>query len=164
MEDKAFELLEKMYGELISFKTDVNKRFNGVEKEIKELKETQRLTQSDVKELKETQRLTQSDVKELKETQRLTQSDVKELKENQKLIQTQFKEHGAILGSLKIAAEFNKADMDNVTHEVVKLSGEMKAEFKETNGKIDALSNDLTVVEAITGKNMTDIAHLKLIK
>jgi hypothetical protein len=104
------------------------------------------------------------DIKELNENQRLTQNDVRELKENQKLTQTQFKEHGAILGALKITAEFNKADMDKLTHEVVKLSGEMKAEFKETNGKINALSNDLTVVEAITGKNMTDIAHLKLIK
>lgn len=34
MEDKTFELLEKMYGELLSLKTDVNKRFDGVEKRL----------------------------------------------------------------------------------------------------------------------------------
>ena len=32
--DKTFELLEKMYGELISFKTDTNKKFDGVEKRL----------------------------------------------------------------------------------------------------------------------------------
>ncbi|MBZ9624550.1 hypothetical protein G9F71_016990 [Clostridium sp. FP2] len=67
------------------------------------------------------------------------ESDIKELKETQKLTQNGVKEHDAILGSLKTASEFHKADMDKLTHEVVKLSGEMKAEFKETNGKIDAL-------------------------
>ena len=34
MEDKTFELLEKMYGELLSFKTNVNERFDGVEKRL----------------------------------------------------------------------------------------------------------------------------------
>ena len=32
------------------------------------------------------------------------------------------------------------------------------------NSKLDTLSKDLNVVEVVTGKNMTDIAHLKAVK
>jgi len=34
----------------------------------------------------------------------------------------------------------------------------------EINGKLNELSTSLTVVEAVAGKNMTDIANLKLVK
>ena len=34
----------------------------------------------------------------------------------------------------------------------------------ELNGKIDSLSKDITVVEAVAGKNMLDIANIKLVK
>lgn len=35
MEDKAFQLLEKMYGELIEFKKETNDRFDRIENEVK---------------------------------------------------------------------------------------------------------------------------------
>lgn len=34
----------------------------------------------------------------------------------------------------------------------------------EINGKLDELTTGLTVVEAVTGKNMADIANIKLVK
>lgn len=34
MEDKTFDLLSKIYGELTEFKTDTAKRFNGIDKRL----------------------------------------------------------------------------------------------------------------------------------
>ena len=92
------------------------------------------------------------------------QGDIKSMQGEIKLVQTQLKGHGGILDSLKTASEFHKADTDKLSHQVEGLACEMKAGFKEINAKIDGLSSDFTVVEAITGKNMTDIAHLKAVK
>ncbi|MBU3144186.1 hypothetical protein [Clostridium sp. CF012] len=80
------------------------------------------------------------------------------------LVKIQLKEHGEMLNSLKVASEFHKADIDNLTHEVVNMSGELKAEIKETNLKIDTIAKDLSFVELATGKNITDIAYLKYAK
>ena len=43
------------------------------------------------------------------------------------LIHSQLKEHSAILGALQYASEVHKADMDNPTHQVSGVSGEVKA-------------------------------------
>ena len=44
-----------------------------------------------------------------------------------RLIHNQVKEHGAILGALQHASEVHKADIDNLTHRVAGVSGEVKA-------------------------------------
>jgi chromosome segregation ATPase len=92
------------------------------------------------------------------------QGDVSQIQGDMKLVKTQLKEHGEILNSLKVASEFHKADIDNLTHQLVNISGELKTEIKETNLKIDKIVKDLNFVEAATGKNMTDIAYLKSVK
>jgi predicted nucleic acid-binding Zn-ribbon protein len=43
-----------------------------------------------------------------------------------RLIHSQLTEHGAILGALQHASEVHKADMDNLTHQVSGVSGEVK--------------------------------------
>lgn len=91
-------------------------------------------------------------------------TDINSLKEDMGLVKTQLKEHGSMLSALKTASEVHKADIDNLTHQVANLSQEMKSGFKEVNQRIDNITKDLSVVEAVTGKNMTDIAHLKAAK
>lgn len=49
------------------------------------------------------------------------------LDEGQKLIKTQLKEHGDVLSALKTNAEFHKSDIDNLTHSVAELSGDVKS-------------------------------------
>ena len=127
--------------------------------------------QGDMKLMQGDMKLMQGDIKLMKGDIETTQGDIKTIQGDMQsmqgditLIQIQLKEHGGILDSLKTSWEFHKADIDNLAHQISNLSGEMKAGFKETNAKIDSLSNDLTVVEAIPGKNMTDIAHLKAVK
>lgn len=88
------------------------------------------------------------------------QVDVKQTQGDMQFVKIQLKEHGEMLNSLKVASEFHKADMDNLTHQPANISGELK----ETNLKIDKIAKDLNFVEAATGKNMTDIAYLKLAK
>lgn len=85
------------------------------------------------------------------------QGDMKEMQGDMKLVKTQLKEHGETLNSLKVASEFHKADIDNLTHQVVNISGELKSEIKETNLKIDAIAKDLNFVEIATGRNITDM-------
>ena len=106
----------------------------------------------------------QGDMKEMKGDIKEVQGDVKSLKVDMKLVKTQLNEHGEMLSSLKVASEFHKADIDNLTHQLVNIASELKAEIKETNLKIDKIAKDLNFVEAATGKNMTDIAYLKSVK
>ena len=63
------------------------------------------------------------------------QGDVKETQGDMKLVKTQLKEHGEILSSLKVATEFHKSDIDNLTHQIANLSSELKDEIKETNNQ-----------------------------
>jgi chromosome segregation ATPase len=106
----------------------------------------------------------QGDVKQIQGDVKQTQGDIKEMQGDMQFVKIQLKEHGEMLNSLKVASEFHKADIDNLTHQLVNISGELKAEIKETNLKIDKIAEDLNFVEAATGKNMTDIAYLKLAK
>ena len=92
------------------------------------------------------------------------QGDMKQMQGDMKLVKTQLNEHGEILSSLKTASEFHKADIDNLTHQIVNIAGELKAEIKATNSKIDTIAKDLNFVELATGKNITDIAYLKCAK
>ncbi len=113
--------------------------------------------QGDMKEM-------QDDIKEIQGDMKEMQGDMKEMQGDMKLVKTQLKEHGEMLSSLKIASEFHKADIDNLTHQVANMSAELKAEIKETNLKIDSIVKDLNFVEIATGKNITDIAYLKSVK
>lgn len=60
---------------------------------------------------------------------RLDKMDAKinEMGEDVSLIKVQQKEHGAILSSLQTASEFHKADLDNLTHQVASLVGDVQA-------------------------------------
>ena len=40
MEDKTFQLLEKMYSEFIQFKEETNKRFDGMDNKINDINKT----------------------------------------------------------------------------------------------------------------------------
>lgn len=52
------------------------------------------------------------------------------------LIQTQIKEYGEILSALKTASEIHKADEDNLTHQTVQISGDVKTiKNAVTNGE-----------------------------
>ncbi|WP_243109371.1 hypothetical protein [Anaerophilus nitritogenes] len=98
-----------------------------------------------------------NEIKELKQNQIQTnerldnmQSDIKDLKQSQvKLEQGQAKLEQ---GQQEIKDHLTQLDTKNADS------------HREINHKIDNLSKDFTVVEAVTGKNMTDIAHLKSIK
>lgn len=55
-------------------------------------------------------------------------------------------------GQVRIEIKLDNMEAQNANRHVV------------LNGKIDSLSKDITVVEAVAGKNMLDIAKIKLVK
>jgi chromosome segregation ATPase len=62
------------------------------------------------------------------------QTDIGGLKQSQELICTQLREHGAILSALQTASEFHKADIDNLTHAVARLEGQLTKYNKKQEG------------------------------
>jgi chromosome segregation ATPase len=106
----------------------------------------------------------QGDVKQTQGDMKQVQGDMQLMQGDMQFVKIQLKEHGEILNALKVASEFHKADIDNLTHQLVNITGELKAEIKETNFKIDKIAKDLNFVELATGKNITDIAYLKFAK
>ncbi|WHH58272.1 hypothetical protein [Petroclostridium sp. X23] len=74
---------------------------------------------------------------------------------NQRLgqMEPQLEENTQMLRSLVHSSETHKADIDNLTHQVANVSGEIKS-----------LRADVTFVEEATGKNIADIAVLKRAK
>lgn len=111
--------------------------------ELKSLKETQQEMQVDIKGLKETQQEMQVDIKGLKESQQEMQFDIKSLKQGQNETNERL---------TRIETKLDDFEPKNATRHT------------EILNKIDTLSKDLAVVEAVTGRNMTDIAILKLVK
>jgi len=53
--------------------------------------------------------------------------EISGIKNTQDLVCTQLKEHGAILSALQHSAEGHKADIDNLTHQVANLTGDIKS-------------------------------------
>lgn len=53
---------------------------------------------------------------------------------------------------------------DSIENKLDNMEAQNANRHIEINGKLDDLSTDLTVVEAVTGKNMADIANIKLVK
>lgn len=90
---------------------------------------------------------------------------IKELLEKELApIKAQLNENTLILRALEHKADTNKAEYDNFTYQLAEISKEIKSGFKEVNDKIYKISSDLLAVEAVTGKNMQNIAYLKAIK
>ena len=74
------------------------------------------------------------------------ETDVKYIKEQQQ-------EQGQILKALEHAAQVNKAEHDNMQHDIAEIKGEIKT-----------IREDLTTVEKVTIKNWNDITNLKAVK
>ena len=70
-----------------------------------------------------------------------------------KSLKSQVEENTQILKALEHKADVNKAEHDNMTHDIAEVLGEVKS-----------IRKDLTAVEYISGKNMSDIAVLKAVK
>lgn len=80
-----------------------------------------------------------------------TLSAIKQLlQEELSPIKSQLDENTQILKALEHNSQEHKALLDQLNHRVASVEG-----------KIDTISKDLTMVEAVAGKNMTDIAFLK---
>ena len=86
---------------------------------------------------------------------------LEQIQGDMKLVKTRLDEHGEILGSLNVVSEFDKAGIDNLTHQSVNIAAELKSQIEETNSKIDTIAKELNFIEIATGKNITDIAYLK---
>lgn len=68
-------------------------------------------------------------------------------------LQSQLDEHTQILKALEEASKVHKAGMDNLTHQVA-----------EVRGEITEVRKDLSRIEIATAENWTDIAKLKAVK
>lgn len=76
--------------------------------------------------------------------------------------------------AIKIDLESIKIDIKDLKTGQVRIEEKLDIVHNQTartceditlvNDKLDTISKDLNVVEAVTGKNMTDIAHLKAVK
>ncbi len=93
------------------------------------------------------------------------------LQEELQPIKSQLTENTQIIRSLVHASETQKADADVLMHKTVSIEGNLQgiaekidAGFVSVNQKLDTLAKDINVVEAVTGKNMQDIAYLKAVK
>lgn len=80
---------------------------------------------------------------QMEETQKQMQLDIKDLKEGQNETNERL---------IRIESKVDDLEPKNATRHT------------EILDKIDTLSKDLALVEAVTGKNMADIASLKLVK
>ena len=67
-----------------------------------------------------------------------------------------------------ISVEADVKDLKITVHQIQDQNCDLEAKnatnYLELKSKIDKLANDLIVVEAVSGKNMTDIAFLKAVK
>lgn len=70
-----------------------------------------------------------------------------------KTINDKLDEHTLILRALEHSSEVHKAEMDNLSHAVARVEGEVKG-----------IREDLNAVEMITSKNWNDISKLKAVK
>ena len=60
--------------------------------------------------------------------------------------------------------ERTESKIDSIQKHLTELDSKNADRHVVINGKLNELSTALTVVEAVTGKNMTDIANIKLVK
>ncbi|MGL5084614.1 MAG: hypothetical protein ACRC68_02675, partial [Clostridium sp.] len=137
-------------------KSDVSE----LKSDVSELKSDVSELKSDVSELKSDVSELKSDVSELKSDVSELKSDVSELKSDVEVLKEVQSSHTIILEGLdkKMHSVYDQ------TADLSEFRTETKDMFDKTHSKIDLISTDIIAVEAITGKNMADIAHLKLIK
>ena len=75
------------------------------------------------------------------------------IQEELKPVKSQLDENAQMLRALEEASKVHKADMDNLTHQVASLSGE-----------VNSMRKDISRIEVATAENWTDIAKLKAVK
>lgn len=81
------------------------------------------------------------------------EKEIKRVDERLEIIETQQKESISLLKALEYSAEVNKAEHDNMQHDISEIKGEIKG-----------VRDDLTAVELVTSKNWNEIVKLKAIK
>ncbi|MCT4618793.1 MAG: hypothetical protein N4A62_05335 [Marinisporobacter sp.] len=113
-----------------------------------------------LKELKEVKSEVKDVKSELSVFKRETNERFESLEVEVKDIKTQQVENTQILNSLERKAEVNKAEMDNLVHQNVRIEGTINNIKKD----VGDLRKDINAVEVITAKNWNDIVHLKAIK
>ena len=82
------------------------------------------------------------------------------LQEELQPIKPQLEENTQILKALEHKVDIIKAEQENMKHDVAIISGSTTA----MKNDIELIAKDLNFVEVATGKNITDIAHLKSVK
>lgn len=103
--------------------------------------------------MEETLKQILSELKELKTDVSGLKGDISGLKGDVSALKNQVGENTLILRALEHAAEVNKADHDNMTHQLAEISGD-----------INSMRKDISNVELITASNWSDIVKLKAIK
>ena len=168
VEDKMFELMEKMYIEFSSFKTDITTEVKGIRQDLNGVKEDVKALKEDVNGLKE-------DVNGLKEDVNGLKEDVNGVKEDVKSLNVKVDKNTMLLENLtskvEIIAEVQKShmDQDQKAHsEIVKNLNEkidvVELAVKDTSKDVKEIKNGLTNVEIITSSNWNEIAKLKAVR
>lgn len=65
---------------------------------------------------------------------------------------------------LKQGQERTESKIDSIQNHLIELDSKNADRHVVISGKLDTLAKDITVVEAVAGKNMVDIANIKLVK
>lgn len=131
-----------------------NEIFKEILTEIKSMKSDITSMKSDITSMK-------SDIGGLKSSQEQMQSDIGGLKSSQEQMQSSI-----ISINTKIDNNHKEsmAKLDSLENKFDDLEPKNASRHIEIINRMDGLSKDLTVVEVVSGKNMTDIAYLKAIK
>lgn len=75
-----------------------------------------------------------------------------------------FKEVNSKIETMQTDIKDLKQGQERIENKLDDIEAHNATRHVEITTEIKGLKEDLTVVEAVTGKNMTDIAHLKSIK
>lgn len=135
MDKELLQMLGQINTNMVEMKTSINtldKRMDSLDKRMDSL--DKHVTKMDNK------------IENLDERLRTVETDIKYIK-------IKGDENGTILRILEDKALTNKAEHDNIIHNMAEISGEVKG-----------LSKDLNLVEAATASNWSDIVRLKGLK
>lgn len=87
-----------------------------------------------------------------------------ELQETKKEFREELKDIKGEIKDIKGDIKGIQGDIRDIKEELRDFKAETKENFNGLNSKIDDLVADLSLVQVVTGKNMTDIAMLKAVK
>lgn len=93
------------------------------------------------------------------------QGDIKQMQGDIKQLQADTKQMQGDISTLKDGQQRIENTLTIIYNQTARLTEyhtETKAEFEKLNKKVDDISKDVNAVEYISGKNMADIANLKL--